>query len=176
MSFFATSTFTLLHVLLSLLAIVAGLVALFGLFRNNPLNRWTVIFIVTTVATTLTGFLFPFKGFTPAIGTGIVSSFVLAVTILARYAFSMVGPWRWIYVITAVVSLYLNCFVLVVQGFLKVPALHALAPQGNEPAFVLTQGLVFVLFVIAGFVAVRRFQVSRMPESGTAAPARSTPA
>lgn len=176
MSFFATSTFTWIHVALSLLGIVAGLVALFGLFRNNPLNNWTAIFIVTTVATTLTGFLFPFKGFTPAIGTGIVSSFVLALTILARYAFNMVGPWRWIYVVTAVVSLYLNCFVLVVQGFLKVPALHALAPQGNEPAFVLTQGAVLVLYVIAGFVAVRRFRVSRMPESETAKPARSTPA
>ena len=172
MSFFATSTFTLIHVALSFVGIIAGLVALFGLLRNNPLNGWTLIFIVTTVATTLTGFLFPFKGFTPAIGTGIVSSFVLAVTILARYAFNMAGAWRWIYVVTAVVSLYLNCFVLVVQAFLKVPALHALAPKGNEPAFALTQGLVLVLFVIAGFIAVRRFH----PGSGSAALARSTPA
>jgi len=172
MSFFASSTFTQIHVVLSLIGIVAGLVALFGMFRNKPLNGWTLIFIVTTVATTLTGFLFPFKGFTPAIGTGIVSSLVLAVTILARYAFNMVGSWRWIYVVGAVVSLYLNCFVLVVQGFLKVPALHALAPQGNEPVFALTQGLVLVLFVIAGFIAVRRFH----PGSGTAALARSTPA
>jgi len=172
MSFFGTPAFTLLHTALSLIGIVAGLVALFGLLRNNPLNNWTLIFIVTTAATTLTGFLFPFRGFTPAIGTGIVSSLVLAVTILARYAFNMAGPWRWIYVVGAVVSLYLNCFVLVVQGFLKVPALHALAPQGNEPVFALTQGLVLVLFVIAGFIAVRRFH----PGSGTAAPARSTPA
>jgi hypothetical protein len=175
MSFFASSTFTLLHVALSFIGIAAGLVALFGLFKNNPLNNWTLIFIVTTVATTLTGFLFPFRGFTPAIGTGIVSSLVLALTILARYAFNLVGPWRWIYVVGAVVSLYLNCFVLVVQAFLKVPELHALAPQGNEPAFVLTQGLLLALFLIAGFVAVRRFQVSRTPESGTARPARSTP-
>ena len=172
MSFFGTPAFTLLHTALSLIGIVAGLVALFGLLRNNPLNNWTLIFILTTAATTLTGFLFPFHGFTPAIGTGIVSSLVLAVTILARYAFDMVGSWRWIYVVGAVVSLYLNCFVLVVQGFLKVPALHALAPQGNEPVFALTQGLVLVLFVIAGFIAVRRFH----PGSGTAALARSTPA
>ena len=172
MSFFGTPAFTLIHTALSLIGIVAGLVALFGLFRSNPLNSWTLIFIVTTAATTLTGFLFPFHGFTPAIGTGIVSSLVLAVTILARYAFNMVGAWRWIYVVGAVVSLYLNCFVLVVQGFLKVPALHALAPQGNEPVFALTQGLVLVLFVIAGFIAVRRFH----PGSGTAALARSTPA
>ena len=171
MSIFASSTFTQIHVVLSLIGIVAGLVVLFGMFKNNQLNSWTLIFIVTTVATTLTGFLFPFKGFTPAIGTGIVSSVVLAVTVLARYAFNMIGAWRWIYVVTAVVSLYLNCFVLVVQGFLKVPALHALAPQGNEPAFALTQGLVLVLFVIAGFIAVRRFH----PGSGSAAPVHSTP-
>jgi len=157
MSFFASQTFTLLHVALSLIGILAGLVALFGLFRNNPLNSWTLVFLVTTVATTLTGFLFPFRGFTPAIGTGIVSSLVLAPTVLARYTFNVAGRWRWIYVVGAVVSLYLNCFVLVVQAFLKVPALHALAPQGTEPVFVLTQGLVLVLFVIAGFIAVRRF-------------------
>jgi hypothetical protein len=157
MSFFASQTFTLLHVVLSLIGIVAGLVALFGMFRNHPLNGWTLVFVVTTLATTLTGFLFPFRGFTPAIGTGIVSSLVLAPTVLARYTFRLAGRWRWIYVVGAVVSLYLNCFVLVVQAFLKVPALHALAPQGNEPTFVLTQGLVLVLFVIAGFLAVRRF-------------------
>jgi len=157
MSFFASQTFTLLHTALSLIGILAGLVALFGLFRNNPLNSWTLVFLVTTVATTLTGFLFPFRGFTPAIGTGIVSSLVLAPTVLARYTFNVAGRWRWIYVVGAVVSLYLNCFVLVVQAFLKVPALHSLAPQGTEPAFVLTQGLVLVLFVIAGFIAVRRF-------------------
>jgi hypothetical protein len=157
MSFFASSTFTLLHTALSLIGILAGLVALFGLFRNNPLNSWTLLFLVTTIATTLTGFLFPFRGFTPAIGTGIVSSLVLAPTVLARYTFNLAGAWRWIYVVGAVVSLYLNCFVLVVQSFLKVPALHELAPQGTEPAFVLTQGLVLVLFVIAGILAVRRF-------------------
>ena len=157
MSFFASSTFTQIHVVLSLIGIVAGLVALFGLFRSNPLNSWTLVFLVTTVATTLTGFLFPFRGFTPAIGTGIVSSLVLAPTVLARYTFNVTGPWRWIYVVGAVVSLYLNCFVLVVQAFLKVPALHELAPQGTEPAFVIAQGLVLVLFVIAGFLAVRRF-------------------
>ena len=173
MSFFASQTFTLLHTGLSLIGIIAGLVVLFGLFRNNSLNGWTLLFLVTTVATTLTGFLFPFRGFTPAIGTGIVSSLVLAPTVLARYTFDLAGVWRRIYVIGAAVSLYLNCFVLVVQAFLKVPALHELAPQGTEPPFVLLQGLVLVLFVIAGFLAVRRFSPSR--ESGTAAPVRSTP-
>ena len=173
MSFFASQTFTLLHVVLSLIGIVAGLVALFGMFRNNPLKGWTLVFLVTTVATTLTGFMFPFRGFTPAIGTGIVSSLVLAPTIVARYTFNLAGPWRWIYVVGAVVSLYLNCFVLVVQAFLKIPALHALAPQGTEPAFVLAQGLVLVLSVISGFIAVRRFRPAGFE---SAKPARSTPA
>jgi hypothetical protein len=171
MSFFASQTFTLIHVALSLIGILAGLVVLSGLLRNNPRHSWTLVFLVTTVATTLTGFLFPFRGFTPALGTGIVSSLVLAPTLLARYTFNLAGPWRRIYVVGAVVSLYLNCFVLVVQAFLKVPALNALAPEGKEPPFVLAQGLVLVLFVIAGIVAVRRAR-----ESGIAAPVRSTPA
>jgi hypothetical protein len=158
MSFFASPTFTLLHVALSLVGIVAGLIVLFGLQRNNPLNTWTVVFLATTVATTLTGFLFPFRGFTPAIGTGIVSTVALAATIPARYAFHMAGSWRWIYVVGAVFSLYLNCFVLVVQAFLKVPALNALAPQGTEPPFAITQGVVLVLFVLAGYLALRRFR------------------
>jgi hypothetical protein len=158
MSFFASPTFTLVHVALSLIGIIAGLVVLFGLLRNQSMNNWTLVFLVTTVATTLTGFLFPFRGFTPALGTGIVSSLALAATIPARYTFHLAGLWRWIYVVGAVFSLYLNCFVLVVQAFLKVPALRALAPQGTEPALVLTQGLVLVLFVIAGFLAIRRYQ------------------
>ena len=155
---FGSTTFVLVHVALSLVGILTGLVVLRGLLRNQSLNSWTLIFLATTAATTLTGFLFPFKGFTPAIGTGIVSTAVLAATIPARYAFRMVGPWRWVYVVGAVVSLYLNCFVLVVQAFLKVPALNELAPQGTEPPFAISQGIVLVLFVIAGYLAVRRFR------------------
>ena len=155
---FGSTGFTLFHVALSLVGIAAGLVVLFGLIKNQALNTWTLVFLVTTAATTLTGFLFPFRGFTPAIGTGIVSTAVLVATIPARYAFHLAGPWRWVYVVGAVVSLYLNCFVLVVQAFLKVPALHALAPQGTEPPFAITQAIVLVLFVIAGYLAVRRFR------------------
>jgi hypothetical protein len=158
MSLFASPTFTLVHVVLSFIGIGAGVIALFGLLRNQSLSGWTHVFLLTTAATTLTGFLFPFRGFTPAIGTGIVSTIVLVPTLLGRYSFHFAGPWRWIYVVGAVASLYLNCFVLVVQAFLKVPALHALAPQGKEPPFVLAQGLVLVLFVIAGILAVRRFR------------------
>ena len=155
---FGSTGFTLFHVALSFVGIGTGLVVLRGLLRNDPLNRWTLWFLVTTVATTLTGFLFPFHGFTPAIGTGIVSTLVLAATIPARYTFHLAGPWRSMYVVGAVVSLYLNCFVLVVQAFLKVPALRALAPEGKEPPFAITQGIVLVLFVVAGYLAVRRFR------------------
>lgn len=155
---FGSTGFTLFHTALSLIAILTGLVVLRGLIRNEALNSWTLWFLVTTVATTLTGFLFPFRGFTPAIGTGIVSTAVLIATIPARYAFHLAGPWRWVYVVGAVFSLYLNCFVLVVQSFLKVPALNALAPQGTEPPFAIAQGIVLVLFVIAGYLAVRRFR------------------
>jgi hypothetical protein len=154
---FASQGFTLFHVVLSLVGIVAGLPVLLGLMRNQSLNGWTLVFLVTTAATTLTGFLFPFRGFTPAIGTGIVSTLALAATIPARYTFRLAGPWRSVYVVGAVFSLYLNCFVLVVQAFLKIPALNALAPQGNEPPFAITQGIVLVLFVIAGYRAARRF-------------------
>jgi hypothetical protein len=155
---FGSTAFTLFHVALSLVGIGTGLVVLFGLMKNQALNGWTFWFLVTTAATTLTGFLFPFRGFTPAIGTGIVSTVALLATIPARYTFRLAGPWRWIYVVGAVFSLYLNCFVLVVQAFLKVPALNALAPLGNEPPFAIAQGIVLVLFVIAGYRAVRRFR------------------
>jgi hypothetical protein len=157
MTFFGSQGFTLFHVVLSLIGIAAGLVVLRGLIRNETLNSWTLVFLVTTAATTLTGFLFPFRGFTPAIGTGIVSTVALALTIPARYTFHLAGSWRWIYVVGAAFSLYLNCFVLVVQAFLKIPALNALAPQGNEPPFAIAQGIVLVLFVYAGYLSVRRF-------------------
>lgn len=158
MSFFGSLAFTLFHTGLSLVAIATGLVVLRGLLRNDPMNGWTLWFLITTVATTVTGFLFPFRGFTPALGTGIVSTVALVFTIPARYTFRLAGSWRWIYVVGAVFSLYLNCFVLVVQSFLKIPALNALAPQGNEPPFAIAQGIVLVLFVIAGYLAVRRFR------------------
>jgi hypothetical protein len=157
---FASTGFVIFHTALSLIAIVTGLVVVRGLIRNDPLNGWTLWFVITTVATTLTGFLFPFRGFTPAIGTGIVSTLVLAAMIPARYAFHFAGPWRRIYVIGAVISLWLNCFVLVVQAFQKVPALNALAPQGNEPPFLIAQVIVLVLSAVSGFFAVRRFRAA----------------
>jgi hypothetical protein len=151
------NAYTLFHVLLSLVAILSGLVVLYGMFGSKRLPGWTQVFLWTTVATTVTGFGFPFNGFTPAIGTGIVSSVILAFTIVALYGKRLVGSWRRVYVISAVAALYLNVFVLIVQLFLKVPALNALAPQGKEPPFAITQGIALVLFIAAGFLAVKRF-------------------
>jgi hypothetical protein len=151
------TTFTLFHVLLSLIGIVAGFAVLRGLLTSNPMNRWTQVFFITTWATVLTGFLFPFNGFTPALAVGILSTVVLAAATAARYLFNYEGAWRWIYVAATVLSFYFNFFVLVVQAFLRIPALHAFAPNGNEPPFAITQGVVLLLFVVAAVQSVRRF-------------------
>ncbi len=153
----AMNALLFVHVAISLVGILSGLVVLYGLLTANRMDGWTLLFLATTVATSVTGFFFPLNGFTPAIGVGILSLVILAVTIPARYRFHLSGGWRRIYVIGSVVALYLNVFVLVVQSFLKVPALHALAPQGNEPPFAIAQGIVLLLFVVAGFLSVRRF-------------------
>ena len=150
--------FTLFHVALSLVAIVTGLVVMKGLLQSQRLPGWTAVFLSTTLATTATGFLFPFNGFTPAVGVGVVSSAVLALTLIALYERRLAGAWRWVYVVGAAVSLYLNVFVLVVQAFAKVPTLHVLAPTQQEPPFAIVQGVVLLLFVSLGFVAARRFR------------------
>jgi len=157
--------FTLVHVAISLVGIVSGLVVLFGLINAKRLDGWTAIFLATTVATSVTGFMFPFRGFTPALGTGIVSMVVLAVALYARYARRLAGGWRKTYVISVVVALYLNVFVLFVQLFLKVPALHALAPKQNEPPFAITQLLVLTLFIVLGVLATIRFRNEPVPAS-----------
>ena len=169
---FSLSAYTVMHVVISLVGIATGFVVMAGMLKGQRLDTWTFWFLLFTLLTSITGYGFPFDHVLPSHIVGAISLAVLVIAIVARYAFNHAGAWRWIYVVTAVVSLYLNCFVLVVQAFLKVPALHTLAPKGNEPAFALTQGLVLVLFVIAGFIAVRRFH----PGSGSAALARSTPA
>ena len=153
----STETFTLVHVIISLVGIVSGLVVLFGWLARRQLNAWTAIFLASTVATSATGFLFPFHEVTPAIVVGAISLALLAIAIFARYARHLAGAWRGVYVGTAATALYLNVFVLVVQLFLKVPSLQALAPKQSEPPFVVAQGIVFVLFVVAGVAAVKRF-------------------
>lgn len=152
-----TAPFTLFHVALSLVGISTGFVVLAAMLRSRRVPGWTAIFLATTLATTVTGFMFPFNGFTPALGVGVVSLAVLAVAIPALYAFRLAGRWRAAYVATAVLALYLNVFVLVVQMFQKIPVLHALAPTQKEPPFAIAQGLVLVAFVALGILAVRRF-------------------
>src|SRR5216117_4145504 len=136
--------YTVIHTLISLIAIFTGLIVLFGMIGDKRLDGWTKWFLSTAVTTTITGFFFPFHGFTPAIGLGIISLPFLALTIFARYPKHLAGAWRWVYVIGAVICLYFNLFVLVVQLFEKVPALHALAPTQTESPFKITQVCVLV--------------------------------
>ncbi|HVU25080.1 MAG TPA: hypothetical protein VHE13_13215 [Opitutus sp.] len=152
------NTFTLVHVIISLVAIVSGFFAVAGLLASRLSRVATALFLSTTVLTSLTGFLFPIHGFTPALGTGIVSVAVLALTLYALYGRKLTGRWRTVYVVTAVLALYLNFFVLVVQSFLKIPALNALAPTQKEPPFAIAQAAALVLFVVLGFLAVKRFR------------------
>lgn len=151
--------FTIVHVAISLIGIAAGFVVLYGLLSARALDGWTAVFLAFTAATSLTGFFFPFHGFTPAFGFGVVSIVVLAVAAFARYGRRLAGPWRVAWVITAMIAFYLNFFVLVVQSFDKIPALNALAPTQKEPPFAVTQLVVLVLFVAAAIAAARKFRV-----------------
>lgn len=148
--------FTLIHVLISLAGIASGLVVLYGFLTNKRLDGWTAAFLTTTALTSITGFLFPFKGVTPAIKLGVISLAALALAIVTRYALHL--AWRKTYVITACAALYFNVFVLVVQSFEKVPVLKALAPTQKEPPFATAQLAVLAIFVVLTVFAVRRFR------------------
>jgi hypothetical protein len=152
------TTLTFVHVVLSLIGIFSGFIVMFGLFTGKRLDGWTAIFLLSTVATSVTGFLFPFHRFLPSHGVGIVSLIVLAVAILARYTFELAGAWRRTYVISAMISLYLNVFVLVAQLFQKVPALKAMAPTQSEPPFLVAQLVVMAVFVALTIAAALRFR------------------
>ena len=152
------STFTLVHVLISLVGIVSGLLVVYGLIQGKRFDGGTAIFLATTVLTSLTGFLFPFTHLLPSHIVGIISLVVLAVAIVARYPLHLAGSRRWIYVVSAVVALYLNVFVLVVQSFLKIPPVHALAPTQKEPPFLVVQLIVLAIFVVLGVFAVKGFR------------------
>jgi hypothetical protein len=154
------ATYTLIHVIISLIGIGSGLIVLFGMFDGKRLDGMTALFLATTVLTSLTGLGFPFVHVTPGIILAILSLVVLAIAIPARYSFGMAGKWRMIYVVTAVIALYFNCFVLIAQSFQKVPSLHALAPKGNEPPFAIAQGILLVLFIVAGVLAVKKFRLA----------------
>lgn len=150
--------YTIVHTLISLVAIFTGVVVVFGMLASSRLDGWTKWFLITAVATTVTGFFFPFHGFTPAIGLGIISLPFLALTLFARYPKHLSGAWRWIYVIGAVICLYFNLFVAVVQSFEKIPALHAMAPTQTESPFKLTQLSVLALSIVFAIVTVIRFR------------------
>ena len=149
---------TTVHVAISLVAILSGFVVLRGLLTSRHFPGWTALFLTFTAATTLSGFLFPFNGITPAVATGIVAILVFVPTVAALYLFQLRGSWRWIYTGGAVLSLYLNVFVLIVQAFQKIPTLNVFAPTGAEPPFAITQGIVLLAFIALGLLGVRRFR------------------
>jgi hypothetical protein len=151
------TTYTLVHVALSLIGILSGFIVLYGLLTANRMPGTTLVFLVATIATSVTGFGFPFSRFTPALGVGILSLAVLAAAVAARYTFHLKTFWRPIYIVGAVVALYFNVFVLVAQAFLKIAPLRAPAPSGTEPAFLIAQGAVLVLFLVMGLLSVKRF-------------------
>ena len=151
--------FTLIHVIISLLGILSGFVVIAGMINADLMEGWTKFFLWTTVLTSVTGFFFPFRGFTPALAFGIISLIVLAVAIYALYSAHLAGGWRLTYVICAIFAQYLNVFVLVVQMFQKIPALNKLAPTQKEPPFAVAQFVVLVAFVALGILGARNFHV-----------------
>jgi hypothetical protein len=149
--------FTILHVAITLVAIASGLIVLFGMLGSHRLPGWTVIFLLTTIMTSVTGFMFPIHGFTPALGVGVVSLLVLAIALLALYGRHLAGAWRWIYVATAITALWFNVFVLIAQSFQKFPDLNALAPTQSEPPFLIAQIAAMAAFIVLGIAAALRF-------------------
>jgi len=154
-------TFTLVHVIISLIGISSGLIVLFGMLAGKRYSSMTAIFLLTIVLTSVTGFGFPVEHLLPSHKVGIISLVVLAVAIPALYLFHLARAWRWIYVVTACLALYLNVFVLVVQLFLKVPGIHALAPTQAEPPFLIAQIVVLAVFTALTIAAVRKFHPER---------------
>lgn len=159
---FGMSTFTFVHVVLSLIGIGSGLVVVFAMVGAKNLAGWTALFLATTILTSVTGFLLPSGGqLLPSHILGIVSLVVLAVACLALYRYRLVGPWRWLYVAGAVLALYLNVFVGIVQAFQKIPALQAVAPTQSEPPFLATQLVALAIFIVLGVLGVKRFHAGQ---------------
>lgn len=152
-------TYTLLHVVISLIGIGSGSVVMYGFLKGKPLNTWGAVFLTTTALTSITGFGFPFTHLLPSHKVGILSLMVLAIAIPARYVFHLTGRWRAIYVIGSTIALYFNVFVLVVQSFLKIPTLKALAPTQTEMPFAVAQLAVLAAFIVLGMFAVKKFRL-----------------
>lgn len=155
---FGMSTFTFVHVVLSLVGIAAGFVVMIGLLTGRKFSGWTALFLVSTLATCVTGFGFPFTQILPSHIVGILGLVMLAIAIVARYGFKLHGAWRWLYVVGAMTAFYFNVFVLVAQLFAKLPALHALAPTQSEPPFLIAQSILLLLFLVLGAAAVAKFK------------------
>ena len=161
----STELFTTIHVIISLVAIVSGIVVIIGMLGSNRMPGLTALFLFMTILTSVTGFFFPIHGFTPAIGVGIVSLILLLLAVVALYGKRLAGVWRWIYVVTAVTALWFNVFVLIVQSFEKLTLLNAKAPQVgppfSEPAntnFAIVQAVALAIFVVLGLIAVFKFR------------------
>ena len=157
------STFVLVHVIISVIAIGAGFVVMAGMLGSRPMPGWTALFLLLTILTSATGFLIPplvSDKLLPSHIIGVLSLVLLAIACLALYGQNLSGAWRWIFVLTALLAQYLNVFVLVIQSFLKIPPLHALAPSvpPSEPPFAIVQGIVLVFFVVFIIGAIRRFR------------------
>jgi len=155
------SAFTLFHVILSLVGIFSGFIVVYGLINSRRLNGWTSIFVWSTVLTSVTGYFFPFHQLLPSHILGAISLVVLAICVYARYTRNLAGGWRKTYAVTAVLALYLNFFVLIVQLFAKVPALHALAPTQSEAPFKIAQLAALILFVLIGYVSAKNFRADQ---------------
>lgn len=155
---FGLDTFTLIHTALSLIALASGIVVALGLVGSRTLGAWSAIFLLTAVATSATGFGFPFDHFLPSHWLGVLSLIVLALAILARYVFHYAGAWRWLYVLGIVLAVYFDAFVAIVQAFLKVPALTALAPTQSEPPFLVAQVAALAVFAAIAILGVFRFR------------------
>jgi len=154
------ATFTIIHVLISLIGIGTGLIVLFGLLNGKLLSPWNGIFLLFTILTSVTGFMYPYEKITPGIILGILSMIVLAIALFALYVFHLKGVWRTTYVVSAMIALYFNCFVLVVQSFMKVPFLHALAPTGTEAPFKIVQLLLLIITITLIVMAAKRFRLA----------------
>ncbi|MFZ0707260.1 MAG: hypothetical protein WAM71_16795, partial [Candidatus Korobacteraceae bacterium] len=153
------STYTLIHVIISLAGIGSGFIVMYGLLNSKRLDGWTAIFLTTTVLTSVTGFFFPFEGLKPSYILAGISLILLAIAIWARYSRRLEGGARRTYIVTAALALYLNCFVGVIQAFAKIPALHALAPTQKEPPFLVAQLVVLALFIWLTILAAKRFHL-----------------
>jgi hypothetical protein len=163
---FDMTPFTFFHVLLSLIGIVSGFIAVFGMIAGKRLDGWTALFLVTTALTSITGYFFPFHKLMPGHILGVISLVVLAFAIAARYLLHLAGRWRKVYAVTASIALYLNVFVLVAQLFMKVPSLHALAPTESEPPFLISEVAVLALFIVLTIAAAIKFRPEPLRAEG----------